>query len=104
MKHDCVGVQRRRATRYWQEKAYAGRLQLAANHGRALKRPLDFKEVLMNFINLSIVDTSNAAMRLTKTAAFAAALMSFAPAVVAGEPIEKKGTTPYVNFSAIDEH
>lgn len=50
----------------------------------------------MKFMNLSTITTSTAAMRLAQTTALAAALMSFAPAAVAGEPIEKKGTTPYV--------
>ncbi|TAI59905.1 hypothetical protein CWO89_43635 [Bradyrhizobium sp. Leo170] len=50
----------------------------------------------MKFINLSILATSTAAMRLAKTTALAAVLMSLAPMAVAGDPIEKKGTTPYV--------
>jgi hypothetical protein len=50
----------------------------------------------MGCINLSIVATSTAAMRLAKTTAFAVALISFVPAAGAGEPMEKKGTTPYV--------
>ncbi|MEZ2145219.1 hypothetical protein AAE026_23425 [Bradyrhizobium sp. DN5] len=50
----------------------------------------------MNCTNLSIVPASTAALRLAQIAVFAAAFMSFAPAAVAGEPIEKKGTTPYV--------
>ncbi|MBR0944303.1 MULTISPECIES: hypothetical protein [Bradyrhizobium] len=50
----------------------------------------------MNSINVRIAPTVIAAIRLTKATAFAAALVSFAPAAVAGEPIEKKGTTPYV--------
>jgi hypothetical protein len=50
----------------------------------------------MKSINLSIVVKSTAAMRLAKTAAFAAVLVAFGPAAIQGEPIEKKGTTPYV--------
>ncbi|WGD48852.1 hypothetical protein QA641_24750 [Bradyrhizobium sp. CB1650] len=50
----------------------------------------------MKFINLSTITTSTAATRLAQTTTLAAALMSFALAAVAGEPIEKKGTTPYV--------
>ena len=50
----------------------------------------------MNSINVRIVPHSHRSDELTKAAAFAAALVSFAPAAVAGEPIEKKGTTPYV--------
>ena len=50
----------------------------------------------MKFINLSIVTISTTATRLVKTTALAAVLMSCAAAAVAGDPIEKKGTTPYV--------
>lgn len=56
----------------------------------------------MNVINVRRVPTFTAAMRLTKATAFAAALVSFAPAAVAGEPIEKKGTTPYVTHFIFD--
>jgi hypothetical protein len=45
----------------------------------------------MNFISVRRVPTFTAAMRLTKATAFAAALVSFAPAAVAGDSIEKKG-------------
>ncbi|WP_245476842.1 hypothetical protein [Bradyrhizobium sp. Leo170] len=68
----------------------------AAVHDKVLKPPLDLKEEPMKFINLSILATSTAAMRLAKTTALAAVLMSLAPMAVAGDPIEKKGTTPYV--------
>src|SRR5690242_5226892 len=50
----------------------------------------------MSCINLSIVATSTAAMRLAKTTAVAVAVISLAPTVGAAEQIEKKGTTPYV--------
>jgi hypothetical protein len=50
----------------------------------------------MKPINLSIIAAPAAAMTLVKTALFAGALLAFAPAVVLGQPIEKKGTTPYV--------
>jgi hypothetical protein len=49
----------------------------------------------MKPINLSIVATPAAAMTLAKATLFAGVLVAFAPAVVLGEPIEKKGTTPY---------
>ena len=45
---------------------------------------------------LSIVDTPPAAWRLAKTAAFVAVLVAITPASVQSEPLEKKGTTPYV--------
>ncbi|MET3973281.1 hypothetical protein AB7645_42960 [Bradyrhizobium sp. 956_D2_N1_5] len=45
----------------------------------------------MNVINMRMAPTFTAAIRLTKATAFAAALMSFAPAAVAGDSIEKKG-------------
>jgi hypothetical protein len=50
----------------------------------------------MKPINLSIIAAPAAAMTLVKTALFAGALTAFAPAAVLGQPIEKKGTTPYV--------
>lgn len=50
----------------------------------------------MKPINLSIIAAPAAAMTLVKTALFAGALVAFAPPVVLGQPIEKKGTAPYV--------
>ena len=50
----------------------------------------------MKPINLTIIAAPAAAMTLVKTALFAGALVAFAPTVVLGQSIEKKGTTPYV--------
>jgi hypothetical protein len=50
----------------------------------------------MKSIYLSIVGTPTAAWRLAKTTAFVAVLVAIAPAAVQSDPIEKKGTTPYV--------
>jgi hypothetical protein len=50
----------------------------------------------MKSIKLSIVAAPAAAMTLVKTALFAGVLVAFAPTVVLGQQIEKKGTTPYV--------
>src|SRR5258708_36987089 len=50
----------------------------------------------MKPINPSIIAAPAAAMTLVKTALFAGVLVALAPAVVLGQPIEKKGTTPYV--------
>ena len=47
-------------------------------------------------LKLSITAAPVAATTVVKAALFAGVLMTFAPAVVLGEPIEKKGTTPYV--------
>jgi hypothetical protein len=68
----------------------------AAVHGQSPEAAARIKEEPMKSINLSIVVKSTAAMRLAKTAAFAAVLVAFGPAAIQGEPIEKKGTTPYV--------
>ena len=46
-------------------------------------------------INLSKIAIPAAAMTLAKTMLFAGVLVAFVPAVL-GQPIEKKGTTPYV--------
>lgn len=50
-------------------------------------------------LNLSITAAPAAApaaaTTVVKAALFAGIVMAFAPAVVLGEPIEKKGTTPY---------
>ncbi len=50
----------------------------------------------MNPINPSISAIPAEAMTLAKATLFAGVLVAIAPAVVLGEPIEKKGTTPYV--------
>jgi hypothetical protein len=54
------------------------------------------KEVSMKPMTLSITAAPAAAMTLVKTALFSGVLMAFAPGVVLGQPIEEKGTTPYV--------
>jgi hypothetical protein len=61
-----------------------------------LKPRFDSKEDQMKFIYLSTVFTSTAAWKLANTAAFVAVLVAIAPAAVQSEPLEKKGTTPYV--------
>jgi hypothetical protein len=43
-----------------------------------------------------IIAASAAAMTSVKTALLSGLLMAFVPGVVLGQPIEKKGTTPYV--------
>jgi hypothetical protein len=50
----------------------------------------------MKPIDLSIITTPAAAMTLAKATLFAGVLVAFAPTVVLGQQIEKKGTTPYV--------
>src|SRR5437016_14436201 len=50
----------------------------------------------MKPINPSISAIPAEAMTLAKATLFAGVLVAIAPAVVLGEPIEKKGTTPYV--------
>ena len=50
----------------------------------------------MKFTYLSTVFTSPAVWKLANTAAFVAVLVAIAPAAVQSEPLEKKGTTPYV--------
>ncbi|MBR1280364.1 hypothetical protein [Bradyrhizobium sp. AUGA SZCCT0283] len=50
----------------------------------------------MKPIDLSINATAAIAMTLAKATLFAAVLVAIAPAVALGEPVEKKGTTPYV--------
>jgi hypothetical protein len=69
---------------------------LAAVHGRALKPPFDSKEEPMKSIHLNVVGTPTAPWRLVATTAFVAVLVAIAPAAVQSEPLEKKGTTPYV--------
>jgi hypothetical protein len=46
-------------------------------------------------MNLSTIAASAAAKTLVKAALLSGVLMAFAPGVVLGEPIAKKGTTPY---------
>ena len=50
----------------------------------------------MKSIHLNIVGTPTAPWRLVATTAFVAVLVAIAPAAVQSEPLEKKGTTPYV--------
>ena len=50
----------------------------------------------MKPINLSIIAAPAAAMTLAKATLLAGALVAIATAAALGEPIEKKGTTPYV--------
>ena len=50
----------------------------------------------MKSISLSIVGTPSAAWKLAKATAFIAVLVAIAPAAVRSDPVEKKGTTPYV--------
>ena len=50
----------------------------------------------MKSIDLSILATPTATIKLARTTVFAAVLVSFSPAAVQAEQIEKKGTTPYV--------
>ena len=50
----------------------------------------------MKSIYLSRVGMPISAWRLVKTTAFVAVLVAIAPAAVQSEPLEKKGTTPYV--------
>jgi hypothetical protein len=54
------------------------------------------EEEPMTRMNLSIIAAPAAAMTLVKTALLSGVLMAFAPGVVLGQPMEKKGTTPYV--------
>jgi len=50
----------------------------------------------MKSISLSIVGTPSAAWKLVKATAFITVLVAIAPAAVRSDPVEKKGTTPYV--------
>src|SRR5260370_41968463 len=52
----------------------------------------DHKEESMSLMNLSPA----AAMTLVKSELLSGVLMTFAPVVVLGQQMEKKGTTPYV--------
>src|SRR6266480_6316406 len=51
------------------------------------------KEESMNLMNLSLIATPTAARTLVKAALV---LVTFAPGIVLGQQMEKKGTTPYV--------
>jgi hypothetical protein len=57
---------------------------------------LESEEEPMTRMNLSIIAAPAAAMTLVKTALLSGVLMAFAPGVILGQPMEKKGTTPYV--------
>jgi len=50
----------------------------------------------MNLMNMTLVAAPTASTTLIKAALLSGALMAFAPEAVLGEPIAKKGTTPYV--------
>ncbi len=50
----------------------------------------------MKRIKLSVFAAPTAATTLAKAVLLAGVVMAFAPGVVLGDPIEKKGTTPYV--------
>ena len=50
----------------------------------------------MNLMNLSLIAAPATPRMLVKAALLSGALMAFAPGVILGEPIAKKGTTPYV--------
>jgi hypothetical protein len=50
----------------------------------------------MKSVNLSIIAAPTAARTLVKVALLSGVLMAFAPGIVLGQSIEKKGTTPYV--------
>ncbi len=50
----------------------------------------------MKPLNLRIITGRAAAMTLVKTALLSGVLIAFAPGLVMGDPIEKKGTTPYL--------
>jgi hypothetical protein len=50
----------------------------------------------MNLMKATLVAVATTSTTLVKAALLSGALMAFAPGVVVGEPIAKKGTTPYV--------
>ncbi|OWK26588.1 hypothetical protein AJ87_05930 [Rhizobium yanglingense] len=50
----------------------------------------------MKTINLNTIAAPAAAMTLVKAALLSGVLLAFAPGIVLGQSIEKKGTTPYV--------
>ena len=50
----------------------------------------------MKSMNVSRITGRAAAMTLVKAALLSGVLVTFAPGAVLGDPIEKKGTTPYV--------
>lgn len=47
-------------------------------------------------MNRKMIAEPTAAMTLVKTALVSGVLIALTPGVVLGDPIEKKGTTPYV--------
>jgi hypothetical protein len=54
------------------------------------------KEESMNLMSLSLIATPTAARTLVKAALLCGVLVTFAPGIVLGQQMEKKGTTPYV--------
>src|SRR5215471_17840574 len=62
----------------------------------SLKRRSIQGEIPMNLKNVTLVSTPTVSTTLVKAALLSGALMAFAPELVLGEPIAKKGTTPYV--------
>ena len=50
----------------------------------------------MKPVNLSMIAAPAVARTLVKAAVLSGVLMAVAPGIVLGQPIEKKGTTPYV--------
>jgi hypothetical protein len=50
----------------------------------------------MNLRSLSLIATPTAARTLVKAALLSGVLVAFAPGIVLGQQMEKKGTTPYV--------
>lgn len=50
----------------------------------------------MKAMNMSVIAARAAAMTLVKIALLSGVIIAFASGVVLGQPIEKKGTTPYV--------
>jgi hypothetical protein len=54
------------------------------------------KEESMNLMNLSLIAAPTAPRTLVKAALLSGVLATFAPEIVLGQQMEKKGTTPYV--------
>jgi hypothetical protein len=54
------------------------------------------KEDSMTLMNLRLLAARAGVMSLVKTALFSVVLAALAPAPVVAQPMEKKGTTPYV--------
>jgi hypothetical protein len=71
---------------------------LAPNEFAAVQHQLEAvarsKEKSMNLMNLSLIAAPATPRTLVKAALLSGALMAFAPGVILGEPIAKKGTTP----------